>query len=453
VHTAAESGDLPRVRALVDADASLVHQADKSGGTALHRAVIGRSRAVATLLLDRGADLHAVHGAGLGSLSGYAPQDHQPIDLAIWGGPRQMRRPIWRRLAGMARFAWRCAKARAKRPPLVPCDEGLARLLIERGADWDVPTAAALGDADRVRALLDADPSRIHEARPNGRLALSAAVEFGHDAIVRLLLERGADPCWPDSDDSPRGSALHAAARLGNRPMVELLLAHGADPSAYVDAAGNAVFAARTPEIRRLLIDHGGQVDPFDLVWMNEDDEVMRRVLKDPKSAEAGCGGVFTAVVTCGKRDLLTRLLDAGFRVPPVVDGCHSYLIERPDMLRALLASGMSPDTPTSAGRTFLHDLCDRDVRGRTMGRRVEVATMLLDAGAALSPRESESGETPLTWAARNDLPDMVELLLARGAPSSLPEDEPDKTALAWAERRGHVRIAGMLRRAGTRSS
>jgi hypothetical protein len=37
---------------------------------------------------------------------------------------------------------------------------------------------------------------------------------------------------------------------------------------------------------------------------MDEDDEVMRRVTADPKSAELGCGGVFTAVVTRGKRDL-----------------------------------------------------------------------------------------------------------------------------------------------------
>jgi ankyrin repeat protein len=43
-----------------------------------------------TLLLDRGADIHAIHGAGIGSLAGYAPQDRQPIDLAIWGGPRQV---------------------------------------------------------------------------------------------------------------------------------------------------------------------------------------------------------------------------------------------------------------------------------------------------------------------------------------------------------------------------
>jgi len=325
----------------------------------------------------------------------------------------------------------------------------MARLLIARGAAHDLPTAAALGDAHRVIEILESDPGRIREARPNGRLALSAAAEFGHFSIVRLLLHRDADPTWPDADGSSRGAALHAAARAGNRAMVELLLAHGADPNGFVNASGNAVYAAKTPELRRLLMDHGGKLDPFDLVWLNEDDEVMRRVTEDPASADAGCGGVFTAVCTLGKRHLLARLLDAGIRVPPVAGGCQSYLLENPDMLRLLLKSGMSPDYPNWQMKTFLHCLCDRDVRGRTMEHRTECAAILIDAGANISIRDDETCSTPLAWAARNNLPDMVEFLLARGASPNLPDDKPWATPLAWAIRRGHSPIAEMLRKAG----
>jgi hypothetical protein len=234
--------------------------------------------------------------------------------------------------------------------------------------------------------------------------------------------------------------------------MVELLLAHGADPNGFVDAAGNAVYAAKTPEIRKLLIEHGGQLDPYDLVWMDEDEEVMRRVIADPASALAGCGGVFTAVVTKGKRDLMKRLLEAGIRVNPVAGGCQSYLLEQPDMLRALLKSGLSPDYPTWRMKTFLHCLCDRDVRNRTMDHRTECASILLDAGAAISIKDDDTCSTPLAWAARNDLPDMVEFLLSRGAPTNLPDDKPWATPLAWATRRGHTKIAEMLRAAGARS-
>ena len=55
----------------------------------------------------------------------------------------------------------------------VPYDVETARLLLSRGAAHDLPAAAALGDLHRVTSILDADPTRIREARPNGRLALS----------------------------------------------------------------------------------------------------------------------------------------------------------------------------------------------------------------------------------------------------------------------------------------
>jgi ankyrin repeat protein len=448
IHIAAELGDARRVRALLDGDQTLVHLADRAGGTPLHRAALSGSRQTMALLLDRGADVNAMHGSGLGSYEGYAPEQVQPIDMVLWWAPRRVRPPRWRRVTNVAWYWLRRVLGEAR---IGYFYRDAVRLLVSRGAPYDLPVAAAVGDADRIREILDADPSRVHEARPNGRLALRAAVERGHDHIVRLLLARGADPTWPDWDSS-RGAALHAAARQGNEPMVRLLLDHGADPNGFVNASGNAVFVAKTPQIRRLLIERGGTIDPFDLVWLDEDDEVMRQVTRDPQSAEAGCGGVFTAVVTRGKHDLLKRLLDAGFRVPARVDGCHSYLFERPDMLRTLLASGMSPDLPGGDTAMMpLHHLCSRDTRNRTMRHRTEIAGILLDAGASISPRDLEYESTPLAWAARCNLPDMVEFLLSRGAPTNLPDDKPWATPLAWATSRGHAEIAATLRAAGAR--
>jgi len=415
IHSAAAAGDVEAVRRLLDTDPQLVHLGDSQGAAPLHRAAAESAREVIFLLLDRGADIHALHGAGPGNAAGYASVDHQAIDMALW-------------------------EAR---------DLETAQLLIGHGADHDLAISAALGEVERVTSLLDSDPARIREARPCGRRALSAAVEFGHGTIVRLLLERGADPSWPEGAEAPRGRALHTAARAGDRGLVELLLAHGADPNSSIESSGNATYAARTRELRALLMERGGRLDPYDLIWLDEDDEAVRRVTEDPASANAGCGGVFTAAATLGKCDLVVRLLAAGARVPPALTACRSYLMEDPEILRLLLESGMNPDLPNWQMATPLHDLCGRDGRGRPHARRLECAPILIDAGANMDARDDEYRSTPLAWAARSDLPDMVELLLGRGAPTRLPDDPPWATPLAWATRRGHRRVIELLQAAG----
>ena len=421
IHVAADAGDVARVRELLDTDPTLVSRGDRAGGSPLHRAVAAGARAVIELLLDRGAAIDALHGAGPASDSGYAPADFAPIDLALWNGPY---------------FGIRG-------------DVATARLLLDRGAASDLAIAAALGDLERVRAILEADPGRIQETRPSGKRALSTAVQFGHEAIVRLLLERGADPNAPEGRVAPRGMALYAAAKAGSVALVELLLARGADPNGGVDSSGSATYAARTPEIRRRLMARGGRLDTYDLVWLGEDDEAVRRVAADPAAANSGCGGVLAAACKEGKRELLVRLLDAGARVPPVLTACRSYLMSDPGLLRLLLASGMDPDLPNWQRATPLHDLSGRDSRGRPHPHRLECATILLDAGASLTARDEDYRSTPLAWAARCGLPDMVELLLQRGSPTRLAEDAPWATPLAWAMRRGHDGIASILRAAG----
>ena len=117
-------------------------------------------------------------------------------------------------------------------------------------------------------------------------------------------------------------------------------------------------------------------------------------------------------------------------------------------MFRMLLDSGMNPNLPNWQRQTFLHDLCRGGKRGQT-GKQLALAEILLDAGASISAREEEYGSTPLGWAARTNMTDMVEFLLARGAPTNLPDDEPWATPLAWAERRGHAEVAEILRKHG----
>jgi hypothetical protein len=85
--------------------------------------------------------------------------------------------------------------------------------------------------------------------------------------VVRLLLERGADPKGGERMSAPWGSewtpCLYAAAP--NVEIMKALLDRGADPNTYaysrddVMSEHSVLDAASTPEARELLISHGGR--------------------------------------------------------------------------------------------------------------------------------------------------------------------------------------------------
>ena len=85
--------------------------------------------------------------------------------------------------------------------------------------------AVTRGDAARVRALLQMSTVSINSRDVSGRTALLLAVLYRHEAVVRVLLERGADPNIGDAD----GRTPLAAARGENQlAMVMALLQAGA---------------------------------------------------------------------------------------------------------------------------------------------------------------------------------------------------------------------------------
>ena len=424
IHVAITRDNIDAVRVLLDADPALVNVGNSSGASPLQRAVGRGMFNLVVLLLNRGASVHTASSSarGLGSVGGGFWSDLQAIDIALWHG---MEQPVERRII---------------------------TLLLDHGATYDLTVAAALGDVERVKKMLDTEPARIRETRPSGRRPLSAAVEAGHDEVTRLLLERGANPNWPEPT-APQGRSLHAAASADNIAMVKLLLAHGADPNSGVDSSGNAMTSTSSSEIRALLGAQGGRIDPYDTSWIDDDAEMLR-VAGDPKEAPRVAAG-FAMVVSDGRRDRLERMLSAGLRVPPVLTGCQTYLLTHTDMLRTLLAHGMSPDLMNWQRQTLLHHISQQPEMKRWISSgaadAIEKATILLDAGANISARDEEYHSTPLAWASRSGAADMVRFLLSRGAQAALPDDEPWATPLAWAERRQHAEIASVLRQHGAR--
>ena len=88
--------------------------------------------------------------------------------------------------------------------------------------------AAADGNVARVAALLghsEVDPN-FGDIRNWGCTPLMAAADAGRTAVVRLLLDRGAQI---DAMDAGHRTALMAAAASGHTEVVKLLLERGAD--------------------------------------------------------------------------------------------------------------------------------------------------------------------------------------------------------------------------------
>ena len=103
----------------------------------------------------------------------------------------------------------------------------IVEYLLARGAPLDICTASMLGLADRVSAVLGADPSLSQATGAHGIPLLYFPVIRGQKAIAEMLLSRGAQVNAGAGGNTP----LHGAV-LFNRPeMVSWLLSHGANPS------------------------------------------------------------------------------------------------------------------------------------------------------------------------------------------------------------------------------
>jgi uncharacterized protein len=145
-------------------------------------------------------------------------------------------------------------------------DRERADELLAADPELDVFEAAALGRTDRLRALLEEDPSRANAFGADGFHPLGLACFFGHVDAARLLLERGADVNALSRNERIQTAAIHAAAASETKDeairyeLVKLALEHGADPNLPQGGGFRAIDAARLNGDRRieqLLLDHG----------------------------------------------------------------------------------------------------------------------------------------------------------------------------------------------------
>ena len=329
--------------------------------------------------------------------------------------------------------------------------------LLARGAHYSLDLAVAAGDGKAVKQL-----SRSRENRQAfGGRALALAVNAGDPKLVKTLLRSGVDPTQPEPH-APRGSALWIATQDGHLEIAEMLLEASADPNGWIESGGAPVHQAKTDALKALMYRYGGKPkDAADFVLDDNLDALAVLIDGDPQGVStAGCGTVYTYVVSLGKVHMLDLLLARGIPVPPVVTACRTYLWRRPELTRRLLEAGMDPNLPNWQWATPLHNIAEinpmykhrvrhKNSRKRERTNRANLVDLFLQFGAEIDAVDEEYRSTPLGWAARQGEEDAVELLLNRGANPN--GGEAWARPLAWAERRGYARIARQLQKAGAK--
>ena len=125
--------------------------------------------------------------------------------------------------------------------------------------------ASAAGRVERLRELLDEDPSLANAWADDGFQPLGLASFFGHVEAARLLVERGAEVNSASRNDM-KVMPLHSAVATGDPQaryeLAKLLLEHGDDPNARQQDDYTPLMAAEQlgdERLLRLLVEQGAE--------------------------------------------------------------------------------------------------------------------------------------------------------------------------------------------------
>ncbi len=400
VWAAAENGSAALVRRLLDAgadpDAPLL-----SGETPLMTAARVGAAEVAHQLLEAGADTAATAGRGQTALMWAVAQRHAAVVEALLahGAAVDARSEVWTEVVKTTAEPWN--------------PEYVAE--IPQGGYTPLLFAARVGNLASAK-LLVAAAADVNDQPPYGTSATVVAAHSGHRDVAVFLLEQGANPNAADAGYT----ALHAAILHKDAALVRALLDHGANPDASVRAStpfrrdsvdfylhpswvGATPFwlAARfnAPDIMRLLVDR--RADPLAVhhptYWpgsLSVRDERVQ-VEEGPTTAlmaAAGLGGRNPLISV----DRLDRIAESA----PVRSTRREpdRVVREQTMLEAVTIAaeqGIDVNITNADGNTALH---------AAAGGGYDTVVEHLVAQGARTDLENADGRTPLTLAQRGAL-------------------------------------------------
>ncbi len=383
------------------------------------------------------------------------------------------------RESGFASWA-RLKVALMRRVPVAPDEIGspLTSLL----------NAADRGDVIGLRQVLDAHPEVIDErGELPGHTGRRTALHFGitHVVVVRLLLERGANPNI--RDDGDHASPLHFAAESQDLEVIRLLIEHGADPVGEgtmheLDVLGWASawdYVDARPDVVDYLLAHGARYSMPSAVALGAVDAIRELARRSPAELNRPMDAtnhrrrpLHLAVVKKQAGPLATLLelgADPGQRdragLTPLD---QAALAGETALAQMLIDHGARIDLPPAValGRTEDVDrLLAEEPRCLAPGRRwgslivraaerapVHVLETLLRLGASPNATDEPAtavdetvGLTPLHIAAFKGDVEAVRVLLAHGANPRLREQKYGSTAVGWAAYAGKQATRDLL--------
>ena len=366
--------------------------------------------------------------------------------------------------------------------------------------------AVKSNDLDRAKSLLDREPAIASSGEYHP--LYDAAVE-GNLALARLLLDYGADVDMPPQRST--GGAIHEAVVRKHYDIANLLYDHGAavdsTPDACTPTIDELYFAAMeaggSPELVRIgFEDHlgpagiqepgadspevvklfaralrlGGKPTLSSVVRQENHgllrDLLVNRPMDPAQRYDSPPGTVFRKIVDAASwlgypeilelcREMQPELYDADVARSSICraigshnrDGCHREYYRLMENQLRFLKDRAELD---HSKMVPLHWLADNFLQSRTYGFKcqqlptaadlIELAQLFLRYGFDVNYRCPESSKTPLAVAASGGPVEYVRFLIEQGA--DLGRDDPDETnPVAIAKRKGRDAVVALLER------
>jgi len=345
--------------------------------------------------------------------------------------------------------------------------------------------ACKFGDLDIARRLCE-DDGRPYVSPTNWfwETPLCLASEGGHEALVRLVIDRGADV---SASDEAGQAPLHLALQEGHEATAQLLISRGADLTAASKRGHTPLHLAALKgyeAIAQLLIDRGADPTAADIrgrtplhFAVQEGHEATAQLLirRGADFTAIACEGLTPLHLAAlkGYEAIARQLIDLGTDVSASNEEgqapLHLALQEGHEATAQLLISrGAVLTAANKRGQTPLHlaalkgyeaiaqllisqgvDLTAADKKGQTplhlaafKGYEV-IARQLIDLGTDVSASDEE-GQAPLHIALQGGHEATAQLLIGRGADLTATDRE-GLTPLHLAALKGYEALARLL--------